>query len=1032
MENQQDKNQISYWKSLDEKYQTPEFIEQAEKEFQSSPLKEEDSKSGLARRQFMKLMGASIALSSAACVRRPIQKIIPYSKRPSEVIIGLPNYYASSLFDGREGFAVTVKTREGRPLHLEGNPDYPGNGQGLSVRGSSQLLALYDPDRVRTPTVNSQNAEKRGKMISVPRDWESMDKKIVEQLNKGDVRILTGETPSPSMKNLLNKFSQNTGAKIHTWTPVNETEVRKAAQVSFGKAAVPKYRYDKAQMIVSIDADFLGTYLNPTESSKLFAKNRNPDQSMSRMVSFQSVASLTSFNADDNYMIKASQQLPLVLGMIHELAFVQNKVSASPAALKLTEKYSKIYEALGMTHEQFASIVSDLAAHRGESLVVAGGLPTKTEDAISLQIAVNYLNDLLGNNGATIQWSHGLEATEATDDSITDLIADMKAGKVKSLIINELNPAYNLPESAGFTEALSKVEMLVVTNNWMDDTAHLADYIAPAGHAMENWGDNEFESGLVIIQQPTIRPLHNTRSFGDSLLVWSKAMDKPAASEDSYYDYVKNRWMSELGSEQAWFDFLQKGFKGETFDGMERGLGFNPSALNNISVSNQGSELELSLYTKVGMHDGTLTNVSWLQELPDPMSKIVWDNYLVVAPALADQLKLRDGAMVKVETDHFTTNLPVFVAPGQNPGTVAVAIGYGHKVGGEVQKGVGFNVQNFIASKEGSFQFAAMPVKLTKLADVYPLAQTQGHHNMHGRQLAVETTEKQYKKTGDIGLHRHKVFSIWSGHKYEGHKWAMGVDLNSCTGCSACMVACQSENNIPVVGKKYVLGGREMHWIRIDRYYSGDEKKSVDTLFQPVMCQHCENAPCETVCPVLATTHSDEGLNDMTYNRCVGTRYCSNNCPYKVRRFNWFYYDSHFKREPLEMALNPDVTVRSRGVMEKCTFCVQRIKEGKNIAKDEKRDLKDGDIKTACQSVCPTDALVFGDLNDKDSRVHKWFESQREYTLLEDLNAAPRVRYLAKIRNTSRELGGHHGGEEHHAPQHAETVDTETEHKEGH
>ncbi len=1057
MENQQDTKQNSYWKSLDEKYQTPEFLEQAEKEFQSSPLKDEEGveKSGLARRQFMKLMGASIALSSAACVRRPVQKIIPYNKRPSEVVIGLPNYYASSLFDGREGFAVTVKTREGRPLHLQGNADYPGNGKGLSVRGSSQLLSLYDPDRVRNPTINSQYKKgddvRRGKMISVPRDWGSIDEKIVEKLGEGQVRILTTETPSPSLKNLVNKFAQNTGAKVHTWTAVNQSDVREAAEQSFGQAAVPKYRYDKAKMIVSVDGDFLGTYLNPTESSKLFKDSRNPENGMSRLVSFQSVPSLTSLNADDNFGIKPSQQLPLILAMIHELAFVQNRASAGPEALRITKPHKDVYKKMGLSHEDFAAIVKGLADNSGQGVVIAGGLQAKTKDAVSLQIAVNFLNDLLGNNGATIHWSHGLTATESSDGSLQELLYAMREGEVKTLIINDVNPVYNLPSNLEFAEALGKVETVVATNNWMDETASMADYVVPAGHQMENWGDYEFEPGLTVIQQPTIQPLHNTRSFGDSLITWSKAMDKPVANQENYYEYLKSRWMNQVGSEQGWYDVLQKGFMGSTFDGQERSNGFNPAALSKVSVTTPDSDIELSLYGKVGLHDGSMANVSWLQELPDPVSKIVWDNYLIISPVLADEMGLRDGSMVKVETEAHTMNLPVHIAPGQNAGSVAVAIGYGRRQGGEVQKNIGFNVQDFVVAENGFLQYAGFPVKLTALGEQYNLANTQGHHTMEGRQLAVETTEKHFKKTGDVGLHKHKVFSIWGQHKYDGHKWGLGVDLNSCTGCSACMVACQSENNIPVVGKKYVLGGREMHWIRIDRYYSGDEKKSVDAIFQPVMCQHCENAPCETVCPVLATVHSDEGLNDMVYNRCVGTRYCSNNCPYKVRRFNWFYYDGHHRREPLHMALNPDVTVRTRGVMEKCTFCVQRIKEAKSIAKDEKRDLKDGDIKTACQSVCPTDAIVFGDLNDKNSEVTQWFESQRNYTLLEEFNAAPRVRYLAKVRNTDRELGGHHaiggghGQPEHegsevkdkhipggHGAGHSDVDKVETDHKEGH
>ncbi len=1028
MEKEQMQTENKKWKSLDEKYQTPEFLAQAEKEFQTSPLKDEDAddeKGGLARRQFMKLMGASIAMSSAACVRRPVQKIIPYNKRPSEIVIGVANYYASSLFDGREGLAVTVKTREGRPLHLQGNASHPGNGSGLSVRGSAQILNLYDPDRVRTPVINSQDSKKRGNKLSIPRDWDSLDQRAVKQLKEGDVRILTADTPSPSLKNLINKFTKNTGAQVHYWSPINQWEILKASELCYGRASVPRYRYDKAKMIVSVDGDFLGTHLNPTESSRLFSKGRDPEKGMSHLVSFQSVPSLTSFNSDDNYPIKPSQQLPLILAILHELSFEQKKVSL-PASISATLKqHAEVYKNIGMSTEEFSGFVSELWNQRGQSLVLTGGLQAKTRDALALQIATNYLNNLLGNDGVTIHWAASLNGRNQSDEAIGTLISDMLEGKVKTLIINELNPIYNLPQASRFKEALGKVNTVLVTNNWMDETAVLADMVAPCGHYMENWGDNEFISGIVTIQQPTIRPLYETRSFADSLIVWAKMLEKPISQEDDFYSVVKNKWMGQLGSEQAWYDFLQKGFDGQVYDGIERNMGFNTSALERVQVTLEPTTLELSLYEKVAIHDGSMANLSWLQELPDPVSKIAWDNYLIVSPTLADSLRLRDGSMVQVQTESHTMNLPVYISPGQHPESVAVALGYGRGHGGELQKDVGFNVNEFIVPFDNQFVFAGHSVQLKKLNTTYMLAQTQGHHSMEGRDIAVETTQDLYKKSNDIGIHRHKIFSIWNGHKYDGHKWAMGVDLNSCTGCSACMVACQSENNIPSVGKKYVLGGREMHWIRIDRYYSGNETKSVDAIFQPVMCQHCENAPCETVCPVLATVHSDEGLNDMVYNRCVGTRYCSNNCPYKVRRFNWFYYDGHHRKEPLHMALNPDVTVRTRGVMEKCTFCVQRIKEAKNTAKDEKRDLKDGDIRTACQSVCPTDAIVFGDLNDKNSQVNKWFESQRQYTLLEELNAAPRVRYLAKIRNTQRDLGGGHHGPSHSTPE-------ATDHKGGH
>ncbi len=1083
-EKQKQAEKVSHWKSLDEKYRTPDFFTLAEKEFQSSPGKEADKEDGLARRQFMKLMGASIALSSTACVRRPIQKIIPYNKRPPEVVIGLPNYYASSFHDGRETCAVTVKTREGRPLFVQGNPSFPGYGPesngseaygggshgtglkkpGLSVRGISQLLSLYDPDRVRTSIINSQDPKKRGNKLSIPRDWETLDKRMVRELkksladstvpakvgspetnssgetgitaintkgsdlsgtnssanpserNQGGIHILTGSVHSPSLGKLLKDFAKKTGARIHFWNPINFSEILNASELCYGTASTPRYRYDKARLILSVDADFLGTHLNPTESTRLFSMERNSEKkTMSRLVSFQSVTSLTSLNADDNYGIKASQQLPLILAIIHELTVVQKKIPPDDKVSELADSFSNLHESLSISYKDFKKLVAELWNNRGQSVVLAGGLQTKTKDALSLQIAVNYLNSLLDNEGVTIERKK-IQSDQSRDSDLSDLVFAMQSGEVGTLIINELNPVFNLPSSKAFKEALSQVKLLVVTNNWMDETACLADLVAPSGHPMENWGDNEFGSSFVSIQQPTIRPLHNTRSFADSLITWSKALGKPLTTEENFYSLVQSHWTKKLGGGKAWMDFLQKGFKSHDPDKASQ-KPFKLSALEKITVTLKEAPLELSLYEKVGVRDGTLANVSWIQELPDPVSKIVWDNYLMISPVLARERTLRDGSMVEVKTAHHKMKLPIYISPGLHPGSVAVAVGYGHKKGGGLEKNVGFDVSDFIVAQGKSFIHAGFPVEIKKTGDFHSLAQTQGHHSMEGRKLAVETSQKEYKKTGSIGLHKHKVFSIWKDHKYEGHKWAMAVDLNSCTGCSACMVACQSENNIPVVGKKYVLAGREMHWIRIDRYYSGNENKSVDAIFQPVMCQHCENAPCETVCPVLATVHSDEGLNDMVYNRCVGTRYCSNNCPYKVRRFNWFYYDSHHKREPLQMALNPEVTVRTRGVMEKCTFCVQRIKEAKNKAKDENRKLEDGEIQTACQSVCPADAIVFGDLNDKSSKVSQWFSSQRNYTLLEEFNAAPRVRYLAKIRNTEREITNHDHGTTHETRQ---------------
>lgn len=1008
MENTPVESSNTYWKSLDEKYQTPEFLKTLENEFQSSPLKSEDGKDGLARRQFMKLMGASVALSAAACVRRPVQKIIPYNKRPAEIIPDLPNYYASSWFDGTQGFGLIVKTREGRPLFVAGNPEHPLNGQGLSARASAHILSLYDPDRLKAPVFNSVNPKKRRNSLSANATWEQIDSKVSAQLKKGDVAILTSSYPSEHTQDLMSSFLSKFSGKKYVWDTLTTESLREAQKISYGAAVVPHYHFEKSLLTVSLDADFLGTYLSPVHFSRDFKKAHDPEgKKMAKLISFQSVPSLTTLNADDNYPVAASQQLGLALALLQRV--LAGKGSGLTADLK---KFALTDEQLGFENGTLTKVAKQLLENSGESLVIAGGVQCETENGLNLQLVVNWLNSALGNEGKTVTAQGASQGIEGSSSDLFDLMKSIEAGQVKTLIIHNLNPMYNLPASLGLEDKLNSVEMVITTSNWMDETSRLANVVAPCGHAMENWNEFEFISGLQTIQQPTVRPLGDTRSFEDSLISWSRAAGSEITSEKSFYDLLKKKVSSSLGSEAAWYDYLQAGFRGqESHSTSARTL--NSAAGGQIRpVDTKVDGLELVIFPTTHMTDGSLANISWLQELPDPVSKIVWDNVLTLSPKVAQEMGIKDGCVVSVEVNGSTLKVPAYIQPGQADKVVGLALGYGREAQLELAKGVGVNASQLAQAKNNKLLFAGLPAKVTKTSDKIELAITQGHNSMEGRQIVAETTFKNYKE-GKTGIHRHQIFSIWGQHKYEGHKWGMAIDLNSCTGCSACMMACQSENNIPVVGKKYVLQGREMHWIRIDRYYSGNEK-APDAVFQPVMCQQCENAPCETVCPVVATVHSDEGLNDMVYNRCVGTRYCSNNCPYKVRRFNWFYYDGHHRKENLHMALNPEVTVRTRGVMEKCTFCVQRIKEAKNTAKDENRPLKDGEIKTACQEVCPTNAIVFGDLNDRDSKVSQAFATQRQYTLLEEVNAAPRVRYMAKVRNTDREMGsGHHGTEKH-------------------
>lgn len=711
---------------------------------------------------------------------------------------------------------------------------------------------------------------------------------------------------------------------------------------------------------------------------------------MSKLVSFDSTYSLTGANADIRFKIKPSQQLKVVQALI---AGVQGK--------------SVDVSSFGFNQDRFNNVVKDLKNNAGKSIVVTGGLQTRTADSEDLVVAVNYLNSILGNLGKTVL-PKGNKFLTASYSDITNLIKKMNDGSVKTLIVYRSNPIYALNSQFGFAEALKKVKTVVYIGESNDEMAQWSNFIATDSHALEKWGDSEFANGVYAIHQPLIRAMYDTRSFELSLMTWAfLAKVGPARIQDYeiFYDYlrafIKSDILPKYGKgkdfETFWNELLQNGFVGEI--GTPAAASFNTSAYNNVKSSVKEAELELALYAKSQMGDGTLANVGWIQELPDPVTKIVWDNYACLSIKTAQAKGLKEGSLIQVKVGESTVELPVHIQPGLHDGVLAVAVGYGRTHAGKVGNGIGVNVFGLTQlSTKGDVLFAGVPVEITKTGKSYDLVTTQGHDSMEGRQLVVQATNKDYEKKKDANIHRHHTWSIWSGHQYNGHKWGMGVDLNLCTGCSACMTACQSENNVQVVGKKYIMQGREMFWIRIDRYYTGDIENA-EAVFQPIMCQHCDNAPCEVVCPAAATVHSNEGLNDMVYNRCIGTRYCSNNCPYKVRRFNWFNYAKLIEK-PMHMALNPEVTVRTRGVMEKCSFCVQRIKDAKNKATVENRPLKDGDVKVACESACVSGAIVFGDLNDENSRVHQIFKKEeRSYALLEEWYAQPSVRYMSKIRN---------------------------------
>lgn len=1002
----------TFWHGLDDYNNDPAFRKMAEGEFQSSPLKEEDGKDGVARREFLKLMGASLALASASCVRRPVQTIIPYAQAPKEIIPGEPTWYTSTYFDGHQGYGMLVKTLEGRPIKVEGNPLHPMNLGALTVPAHGEILGLYDPDRLQAPKRNLLNKERTNRE-TINTSFEAADGKLTAAFAKGPVAILTSSMPSPSVRAMITDFHRVYPGMHVEMDSLPVADVLEAQRRSYGKEAVPRYRFDKAQMVVSIGADFLGTYLSPAEFMRQWAKTRTPGKDMSRLVVFEPILTVTGMNADDRIRVRPSQQLDVALALLSEIG------KRAGRSFAFSSQYADVGARLGIDAKLFSRTVEELWANRGKGLVIAGGLMTQTAQALDLQIAVNMLNSLLGNDGVTVDHANSFEGHRGTAASLTGLIADMNAGKVGTLIIHGVNPLYVLPEDAGFAEAMKKVETVIYTGNYNDETGLHAQYVLPAGLSFESWGDFELQAGVYSVQQPTLRPLHATRSLQESLFTWAKASANAPArvkASETWYNYLQAVWREEVypkatgavrgaNFDEFWVNVLQNGVvdtagsrRDSSGGGRSAGGEFNPRP---AAASNN---LELVLYPKVAIMDGKFANVPWLQELPDPVTKIVWDNYLCVSPGLAEAQGLKEGHVVLLKVGEKSVKVPVHIQPGLHDSALGLAVGYGrHAMAGKVSKGIGVNAYKLASMVDGRPVFSGLTASIEKTGERYELACVQGHHQLEGRPIVGYTTNAKFQQNPDSGINKPHVFSIWPDHKYNKHKWGMAIDMNVCTGCSACVIACQSENNVPTVGKKYILQGREMHWIRIDRYYVGTPQNP-DTVFQPMLCQHCETAPCETVCPVLATVHNEEGLNDMIYNRCVGTRYCSNNCPYKVRRFNWFNYQKQWAK-PQHMALNPDVTVRSRGVMEKCTFCVQRIRRGTNVARDEKRTVKDGEIRTACEETCPTNAIVFGDLNDPESRVAKMFtKNERMYGVLEELATKPRVRYMSRIRNADREI----------------------------
>jgi molybdopterin-containing oxidoreductase family iron-sulfur binding subunit len=979
----------THWRSLGELHGSAAFAGQAEREF---PEGASEAPSGFGRRRFISLMGASLALGGLVGCRRPEETIVPYTRAPEEVIPGRPLYFATALPMLGTAFGLIVESHEGRPTKIEGNPRHPESLGATSAFLQASVLDLYDPDRSDSP---HQGAEKRS--------WDdaaALLRKVGEEARstrgKG-LAILTEAHRSPTLARLLGELrAALPEARVVRYEPLGRDEALEGARLAFGRKLETVLDVAKARVLVSLDADLLVAEGSPLKQARGFAAGRDIESlgaaGMSRLYAVESAFSITGAAADHRLRI-ASRLVPQVtLALARELAKLGVDLGDLAAAVSSTPAPDARADRL------IKAMAADLAARKGEGLVVAGrGQPA------AVHALVQTINHALGNVGKTVRYVAAFDDASAGPAKVVELATAMRAGEVETLVILGGNPAYDAPADSHFAEALGKVKRSIHLATHVDDTGARATWHLNRAHALESWGDVRAEDGTASIVQPLIAPIFGGRTD-------CEVVDLLLGRGRKAHELVRATWQSAT----ATLDF-DRAFRRALHDGLWAGSAspteevsphFSDVAAAIRALPGPTEGVEVTFSSDPHVLDGRFANNGWLQELPCPMHKLTWGNAAAISPAMAREHGLSDGDIVKLGAAGAEIRIPVLIAPGQAEGSIALTLGYGRTHVGRVGKDVGVDVTPLRASTAFN---VVTGVVLTKTGEHTELARTQEHFTMEGRNLAREGTADELTKEPKFAREAPEhppLLSLWKERSYDGHAWGLNIDLNTCIGCNACVTACQAENNIPIVGAEGVAGTREMHWLRIDRYFTGEEAEEPASIAQPTMCSHCENAPCEQVCPVGATTHSPEGLNDMAYNRCIGTKYCANNCPFKVRRFNFLDYTSGIT-EIGKMQINPDVTVRSRGVMEKCTFCVQRINHAKIDAKKEGQDrVKDGAIVTACQQACPTQAIRFGDLNDRASKVAKRLESPRMYRLLEELNIKPRVSYLARIKNPNPALEG--------------------------
>ncbi len=968
------------------------------------PIEPPPKSEPIARRRFLSLMGASAALAATVACKSPDRDtIVPYTKKPADVIPGVANYYASTHQEGLIPYGVLIKTREGRPINIDGNDEHPAFRGKTSLRTQAEVIGLYSPDRLRGPKMDGKSA-----------DWKTVRARVFSALKKADssgkgVLLLTPATLSPTRRKVIDNLKSVAPTLRHVeWEPALSLSGRKVAVSLYGEALEPTYHLETANVIVAVEADFLGSMGNQVTAIAGYAKRRSPqspDEEISRLYAIEGAMSLTGTKADQRLRLRPSQAASLlfaVAGTLNAKYGIALPAGFSSGALDRFD-LGKIAGTQKLDREILRVMVGDLAREGRKALVMPGpSLPSEAH------AAANLINAMLGAEGTTVDAAYSPHPVPLVSSSdVAGLAREMASGTFAVAVFWDVNPLFALPDPEVFRKGMEKVPLNVRLGLEEDETAGACQVILPVNHWMESWGDYEYSTDLLSLQQPVIRPLYNTKQGEEILLGWVRAFG--VDESDDYRTYLMNRWRKEVYPKGSLVPF-DRFWTAAVHDGVLRlSTSARPPRVPNSEGLKAAAEkaagtppasgMELLLAPDKKLWDGRYGAIGWLQELPDPVTKLCWGNALSLSLVDARSLKLSDGDLVRVSVKGGEAVLPIHAQPGQAEGVAFTTLGFGRTTG-SVANGVGSNTFP-LAGLDGT-PFYSSDVKVVATGGNKPLVRTQEQFRLHGREEYITHLWTMEEYAAQAAKHRKKenLATLYPKQDFPVHKWGMAIDQSACVGCAACEIACQSENNIPVVGPGRVARGRIMHWIRLDSYYEGglDNPKVVH---QPMLCQQCDDAPCENVCPVAATVHDDEGLNEMLYNRCVGTRYCAANCPYKVRRFNFFDYTS-FIKDPLDLAFNPEVTVRPRGVMEKCTFCVQRIRNGEQVARDEGRPVKDGEIQPACAMACPADAIVFGDLKDENSRASEVSRSDRGYKVLVDLGIRPAITYLAELRNPAK------------------------------